>query len=193
MKINNLLLSALTVLALSSCEKKGEIDPTDPSGKGNFIIAVTPVAETAVADYLLNTSSLDEGTISTAGRGVEQDGTYRYYVTHKNKFFSMLYGQGNPGAVTVYNLQQGSLNKVANTVTETIQAFAPVNDDLLLMKVSRNLTNPTATWYQFNTNSLKIEKQGAINTAELTKNGEIAHFSWIKQVGNKVFAPYFSM
>lgn len=193
MKINNLLLSALTVLALSSCEKNGEIDPTDPSGKGNFIIAVTPVAETAVADYLLNTSSLDEGTISTAGRGVEQDGTYRYYVTHKNKFFSMLYGQGNPGAVTVYNLQQGSLNKVANTVTETVQAFAPVNDDLLLMKVSRNLTNPTATWYQFNTNSLKIEKQGAINTAELTKNGEIAHFSWIKQVGNKVFAPYFSM
>lgn len=192
MKIKNLLCAALLLALLASCDKNPDPNPV-PTNKGNFIVAVTPVAATGVADYLLTTGNLDEGTISTAGKGVEQDGTYRYYVTHKDKFFSMLYGQGNPGAVTVYDIKNGSLNKIANSVTETVQAFTPVNDDILMIKMSRNITNPTASWYQFNTNSLKIEKQGNINTADLNKNGELAHFSWIKQVGNKVYAPYFSI
>ena len=132
MKIKNLLFTAFTLSTIVACTK----DKTEPAAKGNFIVAVTPVAETGVADYLLTTSSLDTGKVSTAGRGVEQDGTYRYYVTHNNKFFSMLYGQGNPGAVTVYNILDGNLTKLANSVTETVQAFAPVNDDILMMKIS---------------------------------------------------------
>jgi len=189
MKIKNLLFTALTLSTLVACTK----DKTEPTEKGNFVVAVTPVAATGVADYLLTTSSLDTGKVSTAGRGVEQDGTYRYYVTHNNKFFSMLYGQGNPGAITVYNILDGNLNKLANSVTETVQAFAPVNDDILMMKISRNITNPVTSWYQFNTNSLNITSQGNINTAELNNNGELAFFSWIKQVGSKVYAPYFSV
>lgn len=190
MKIKNLLLTALSMSTLLACSKN---DDKAPEEKGNFIVAVTPVAATGVADYLLTTSSLDTGKVSTAGQGVEQDGTYRYYLTHNNKFFSMLYGQGNPGAITVYNISDGKLNKLANSVTETVQAFAPVNDDILMMKISRNNTNPVTSWYEFNTNSLVIANHGSINTAELTNNGELAFFSWIKQVGNKVYAPYFSI
>lgn len=190
MKIKNLLFTVLSLSTLLACSKD---DDTAVTEKGNFIVAVTPVAATGVADYLLTTSSLDTGKVTTAGQGVEQDGTYRYYVTHNNKFFSMLYGQGNPGAITVYNIIEGSLNKLANSVTETVQAFAPVNDDILMMKISRNNTNPVTSWYQFNTNSLTIGSQGSINTAELSNNGELAFFSWIKQVGNKVYAPYFSI
>lgn len=190
MKIKKLLFTALTLSTLVACTKDNN---TDPIEKGNFVVAVTPVAATGVADYLLTTSSLDTGKVSTSGNGVEQDGTYRYYVTHNNKFFSMLYGQGNPGAVTVYNILDGSLNKLANSVTETVQAFAPVNDDILMMKISRNITNPVTSWYQFNTNSLNITSKGNINTAELNNNGELAFFTWIKQVGNKVYAPYFSV
>jgi len=189
MNFKNFIFSTLLIAGVISCKK----DNKAPVNYGNFVVAVTPVAATAVADYLLTASSLDTGIISTKKNGVEQDGTYRYYVTHQNKLFSMLYGQGNPGAVTVYNLEQGNLNKISNAVTETVQAFAPVNDDILLMKISRNVTNPTTSWYQFNTKSLQIEKQGTINSLELNNNGELAFFSWIKQVGNKVYAPYFSI
>jgi hypothetical protein len=143
-----------------------------------------------VADYLLTSGSLDTGKISTARNGVEQDGTYRYYVTHNHKFFSMLYGQGNPGAVTAYDLQGGKLNKLTNFQTETVQAFAPVDDDLLLFKISRNLASPMSTWYKVSTNSLTITAEGTVNTLEMTGLNELAHFTWIKQVGNKVFAPY---
>ncbi|WP_406827035.1 DUF4374 domain-containing protein [Pedobacter sp. KACC 23697] len=175
---------------LISCSKKEEGENV-PENPGNFILAVTPVASTGVADYLLTASDLEKGTISTAGNGVEQDGTYRYYVTHNNKFFSMLYGQGNPGAVTTYNILAGKLNKVSNFQTETVQAFAPVNDDLLLVKIPRNLAAPTANWYKVNTNSLLISGEGTLDATLPANNGEIAHFSWIKQVGNKVYAPFF--
>jgi hypothetical protein len=74
-----------------------------------------------------------------------------------------------------------------------VQAFAPVNDDLLLFKISRNLASPTSTWYKVNTNSLTITGEGAVNTLEMTGIGELAHFTWIKQVGDKVFAPYQSI
>ncbi|MGO3194358.1 DUF4374 domain-containing protein [Sphingobacterium sp. JB170] len=194
MNIRKLLLSAAVVVSLTACDKNSDGDAgTNPVNKGNFILTVTPTAATDVADYLLTTGSLEEGSITTQGNGVEQDGTYRYYVTHNNKFFSMLYGQGNPGAVTVYDIQDGSLNKLANTVTETVQAFAPVNDDILMMKISRNITDPTSTWYRFNTNSLTIAGQGNVNTAELADNGELAFYSWLTQVGNKVYAPFFSI
>ncbi len=188
-KSNPLLLGVAAATLLASCNKS-ERTPDNP---GNFIIAVTPAASTGVADYLLTASSLDTGRISTAGQGVEQDGTYRYYVTHNNKFFSLLYGQGNPGAVTTYNILDGKLNKLSNFQTETVQAFAPVNDDLLIMKISRNITNPFASWYRINTNSLQIESEGQVSTSAPSSNGELAHFSWIRQVGNKVFAPYFSI
>ncbi|PTS98022.1 hypothetical protein DBR11_16050 [Pedobacter sp. HMWF019] len=174
---------------LSSCMKKDKA----AENLGNYILAVTPVASTGVADYLLTAGDLEKGTISTAGNGVEQDGTYRYYVTSNNKFFSMLYGQGNPGAVTTYNILDGRINKLSNFQTETVQAFAPVNDDLLLVKISRNITNPLSSWYRISTNSLLITGEGTVNTQTLSNNGETAHFSWIKQVGNKVYAPYFSI
>ncbi|WP_316832285.1 DUF4374 domain-containing protein [Pedobacter aquatilis] len=196
MKVN--FTKAFAALALAttivSCSKKS--DDAVAENPGNYILTVTPVASTAVADYLLTASNLESGTISTAGNGIEQDGTYRYYVTHNNKFFSMLYGQGNPGAVTTYNIQGGKLTKLSNFQTETVQAFAPVNSDILLTKLPRsiNATGSTvATWYQVNTNSLLISSTGTVDALAPGNNGEIAHFSWLQQVGTKVYAPFFSI
>ena len=191
MNIKNTLILIGAISSLYSCKSD---DTPSPRSEGNFVVAVTPVANEGVADYLITTSSLDTGTISNAGQGVEQDGTYRYYVTYRNRLYSMLYGQGDPGAVTVYQLQNGSLSKLANSVTETVHAFAPVDDDILLVKVPRSNTNPVANWYKFNTESLSVTEQGDIHTGKLRHNtGEQAFFSWVKQVGDKVFAPYLSV
>jgi len=187
----NAFFALALAAAITSCKKDGNnTETTDP--KGNYILTVTPVASTGVADYLLTANNLDTGTITTKNNGLEQDGTYRYYVTHNNKFFSLLYGQGNPGAVTTYNMLDGKLTKLSNFQTETVQAFAPVNNDLLLMKIPRTYGNK-ANWYQVNTESLLISAEGQLDVANLTGNGETAHFSWLKQVGTKVFAPYFSI
>jgi hypothetical protein len=193
MNLKSTIAGLLTASILFSCSKSNNDGPTVPESPGSYIVTVTPAASTGVADYLLTATDLETGTISTAGNGVEQDGTYRYYVTHNDKFFSLLYGQGNPGAVTTYDIKDGKLNKLSNFQTETVQAFEPVNNDLLLFKISRSLTAPLSTWYKVNTNTLLIGSEGTTNTLQLTGNGELAHFSWMKQVGDKVFAPYFTI
>lgn len=187
------------IMALGACKKndddnKQPVDPTNPE-EGRFVIAVNPIASTAVADYLLTTPVIDSGTLSTKGNGIEQDGTYRYYVTHNKKFFSFLYGQGNPGAVTTYNLSgNGSLTKLSNFQTETVQTFAPAGDDILLIKIPRSETGGNnAHWYRVNTDSLKIVKEGQIDIVSLAGNGERAHFTWATKAGNKIFAPYMSI
>ncbi|WP_333625991.1 DUF4374 domain-containing protein [Sphingobacterium siyangense] len=197
MKTKSLLSILAAAILITSCSKSEsnvapEPEPTPGENTtGKYIVAVTPIASTGVADYLVTSSSLDEGKVSIIGNGVEQDGTYRYYLTTNNKFFSFLYGQGNPGAVTAYNLVDGKLKKLTNFQSETVAAFAAVNDDVLMAKMSRNLATPTHTWYRVNTNSLTIVGESSMNALELANNGEIGYFSWLTQVGNKVYAPFF--
>ncbi|RCH53847.1 hypothetical protein DJ568_15005 [Mucilaginibacter hurinus] len=192
MQIKNTLALLFAAATLASCSsnKKDNPIPVVPTEKGTYILTVSPTASTGVADYLLTTADLDTGTTTIIGNGVEQDGTYRYYVTHNNKFFSMLYGQGNPGAVTAYSVENGKLKKLTNFQSETVQAFAPVKDDILMFKISRNAASPNSSWYKVSTNSLTLVGEGVVNTLELTGLGELAHFTWLKQVGEKVFAPY---
>ncbi|MFD2148255.1 DUF4374 domain-containing protein [Mucilaginibacter antarcticus] len=195
MKLKSTYALLLAAAALASCSKSKNADPIPvlPTEKGTYILTISPTASTGVADYLLTSSNLETGTTSIVGNGIEQDGTYRYYVTANGKFFSMLYGQGNPGAVTAYKVNGGKLSKLSNFQTETVQAFAPVNDDLMLLKIARSLTAPTCSWFKVNTNSLTITSQGTFDNLAMTGTGELAHFTWIKQVGTKIFAPYQSI
>ncbi|MDD7888126.1 DUF4374 domain-containing protein [Flavivirga sp. 57AJ16] len=200
MKNRHLYLSFLAGVTLfASCsndDSPPKEEQEEPQSESKYIVTATPTASEGVADYILTTDDLSQGTISTIGNGIEQDGTYRYYVTSNNKFFSMLYGQGNPGAVTTYQLNEnGALNKLSDFQSETVQAFAPVDNDILLIKISRNSDEPIAYWYRLDTNTSQFVDEGQINTQELAnkENGELAFFSWITQVENKVYLPYFTI
>lgn len=186
----SLALAASVSVSAYSCKSDS---PDLPTNKGNYVLAVTPIASTGVADYLVTVDNLESGSTTILGNGVEQDGTYRYYVTHNNKFFSMLYGQGNPGAVTTYSVQEGKLKKLSDFQSETVQAFAPVNEDILMLKIPRSNANPLANYYKVNTNSLLISGEGTLDVQKVAGNGESAFFTWIKQVGSKVYAPYMSI
>lgn len=184
----------IMAVALGACSKDdGPSNGGDGNGNGQYILAVRPISSDGVADYLLTAEGLDEGTLSTEGNGIEQDGTWRYYVTHNNRFFSMLYGQGNPGAVTTYELDNsGQLARLSNFQTETVQAFAPVDNDILMIKIPRS-GDANALWYRVDSEQLLIVGEGQTNIESVAANGERAHFTWITQVGNKVFAPYMSI
>lgn len=197
-KINKIFFSAIAVVAILGCDKPLEYfainDGEDVlTGKSKFVITATPVGTQGVADYLLLADDLENGKITTQGNGIEQDGSYRYYVTHKNRFFSLLYGQGNPGAVTTYRMDSlGKLVKVSDFKSETVQVFAPVEDDILLMKVPRS-GNEFSQMYRVDARQYRVVGEEQINIVQLAGNGERAHFTWATQVGNKVFAPYMSI
>lgn len=194
--ITKSLLALAFLGVLASCEKKESRDAI-PENPGNYIIAVTPTAIASKADYLLTASNLDAGAVSIVGNGVEQEGLYRYYMTANNKFYSMLYGQGSPGAVTVYGVNNGKLNMLNDFTSATVHAFTQVNNDVLMVRVPRRIAaegTPTVyEWYRISTETNQEVAKGTADAIIPSGNGEIAHLSWIKQVGNKVFAPYFSI
>lgn len=196
-KSNKLFLfSALIALGLASCSKSSDgpdgtasVDTTQTK----YIITATTGAA-GIADYILTTDDISKGTITTAGNGLEQDGSYRYYITTQNKFFSLLYGQGNPGAVTSYALNaQGQLIKTSNFQAETVHVFAAVNKEVLTIKVPRSGVASIAYMYRIDAEQSLIVGEAQQDTKILAGNGERAFFSWATQVGEKVFMPYMSI
>ncbi|MDT0677670.1 DUF4374 domain-containing protein [Autumnicola musiva] len=182
-------------LFITSCSD----DDNTPNGEayvepGPYIITASPQESEGVADYLLTVETLTQGRTTLVGNGIEQDGTYRYYITNNNKFFSLLYGQGDPGAVTTYEMNSSyGLDKLSNFQAETVQSFTNVDDEVLMTRISRNSANPIASWYRLDTESSTIVGEGAINTNELAPGDEQAFFTWMTQVGDKVYAPFMSV
>lgn len=183
---------AFTAFSCSSDDKSEDTGTGVDTGKTKYIITATTGAS-GVADYLLTADDVSTGTISTVGNGVEQDGTYRYYITAENNFFSLLYGQGNPGAVTTYNLNaEGNLVKKSNFQAETVHVFAAVNSDILTIKVPRSGAS-IASMYKIDAKVSLIKGEAQQDTKVLAGNGERAFFTWATQVGDKVYMPYMSI
>lgn len=196
--MNKFSLKLCTLMALSlltfSCSKDDNGGNEGSGNSGNFVIAVLPTAATNVADYLVTAESLDKGSVSIVGNGVEQDGTIRLYVTLKDKLFSLLYGRGAPGAVTAYNIVDGNLNKLTNFQSESVHIYIPFNNDLLLVKnaaAANTNGNYLAEYYIVDSDKLLISKSGSINaTAAGDGNGEYAKYNGMLKVGDKVYASY---
>lgn len=191
------LLSAVLAFTAFSCssdsDKSGdETGGGNDTGKTKYIITATTGAA-GIADYLLTADDVSAGVITTTGNGLEQDGTYRYYITAQNNFFSLLYGQGNPGAVTTYNLNsEGKLVKKSDFQAETVHVFAAVNQDILTIKVPRSGAS-IASMYKIDATKSLITGEAQQDTKVLAKNGERAFFTWATQVGDKVYMPYMSI
>jgi len=81
---------------------------------------------------------------------------------------------------------------VSDFQSETVHAFAPVGGDIVMARVARS-GEPIGAWYRINADQVQIVDEGQWNLEEIANNGERAHFSWITQVGDKIFAPYFSI
>lgn len=197
-KNSTLALLAFLAFTTFSCssdsDKSGnETGGGGDTGKTKYIITATTGAA-GIADYLLTTDDISTGSITTTGNGLEQDGTYRYYITAQNNFFSLLYGQGNPGAVTTYNLNaEGKLVKKSNFQAETVHVFAAVNKDILTIKVPRSGAASIASMYKIDAEKSLITGEAQQDTKKLAGNGERAFFTWATQVGDKVFMPYMSI
>jgi hypothetical protein len=185
------LYALICASLFASCDKKSDSPDPDVTGNYQYVIVATPEGSVSEgADYLLQTGSLTEGNITTVGAGIEQDG-YRYYVFHKNKVFSLLYGQGNPGAVTTYALNEaGVLYPFSNMQTETVQVFGTYNDELILIKSPRS-GDANAGIYRIDAVNPQIVDTKYLDAVELAGNGERAHFSGVMQVDNKLYLPYF--
>jgi hypothetical protein len=189
--IKKIVFATCIASLFASCDKENDAPETEAEGNFQYVVVATPEGSTGEgADYLLQTGSLTKGSITTVGAGLEQDG-YRYYAFHKNKVFSFLYGQGNPGAVTTYELDgNGALKLFSNLQTETVQVFGTYGDELILIKCPRSFASVNAGIYRVDAVNPQIVATSYIDVAQLAGNGEMAHFTGAYQVDDKIYAPY---
>ncbi len=86
-RVKSYFLMLLISVAIFSCSdddsplnpEQGDDDNSEePSEQeSRYVVAATPNALEGVADYLLSIESLNSGSVSLIGNGVEQDGPYR--------------------------------------------------------------------------------------------------------------------
>lgn len=101
-----LALLAVTIVAFSACKKNNSPTPEEPTEK-NYGLVVS--AGTPAATYVLNTTLLNSGSLTTAGNGAE---TNTGIITQRGGYF---YGTNDAGNLVKFT----SSNKV-NTVVKEI-------------------------------------------------------------------------
>lgn len=194
MKTRNLftlIALAIGLISFTSCDEDNDAPAHVAEGNEQFVVVATPEGSLAEgADYILQANSLDSGSVTIIGAGIEQDG-YRYYAVNNNKVFSLLYGQGNPGDVVVYGLDTtGILQRQGRLVTPTVQVFGSYDKDLILIKTPRS-GDENATLMRIDSENPKISLEKTVNVVQLAGNGERAHFTGAFQVGTDIYAPYY--
>lgn len=94
---------------LTSCsdnEASGASFDDHNSFTGNYVIPCT----SGDATYILTAESLDSGTVSTVGNGVELEDAYSYWIFYnENLFFGIRYAQGSDGAAGSYYLNSSNV------------------------------------------------------------------------------------
>lgn len=179
-----LLLFALTVLGFAAC-KKSSSTPEETPGEKQYGLLVT--AGTPAARYVLNTSDLTQGTLTTAGNGAE---TNISVITQRGEYF---YGTNNAGNLIKFT----SSNKI-NTIVKEIpfsqiswayySSFFAWKDEktLVLLSMKEALQFEYAT---LNVETMTITASGNINIP-LPPAG---HYYWgnnVSFLGNKLYISY---
>ncbi len=179
-----LLLFALTVLGFAAC-KKSSSTPEETPGEKQYGLLVT--AGTPAARYVLNTSDLTQGTLTTAGNGAE---TNVSVITQRGEYF---YGTNNAGNLIKFT----SSNKI-NTIVKEIpfsqiswayySSFFAWKDEktLVLLSMKEALQFEYAT---LNVETMTITASGNINIP-LPPAGYYYWGNNVSFLGNKLYISY---
>lgn len=179
-----LLLFALTVLLFAAC-KKSSSTPEETPGEKQYGLLVT--AGTPAARYVLNTSDLTQGTLTTAGNGAE---TNVSVITQRGEYF---YGTNNAGNLIKFT----SSNKI-NTIVKEIpfsqiswayySSFFAWKDEktLVLLSMKEALQFEYAT---LNVETMTITASGNINIP-LPPAGYYYWGNNVSFLGNKLYISY---
>ncbi len=190
------------LLFIGACKKNDPVSPPSPAPEDTVVVApkeyvyiISSRSSASGADVLHTAASLDEGSLATQAKGIEQSGL-RNYVTNGDILLSLMFGGGGPGAVTAYKANAGKeLEKLTDFQTETMYVKGSVGDDVLMMHQAWQPAETFSQWYRFDTKSLEIVDQGEFDAVELggAEKNEKVFFNSFTKVGDYMFAPYWSI
>ena len=128
--IRSVLFLSITGLVFSCSED--EVNPDLPSDQEAYTVALQVLGSNdEAADYLVQTETLSEGTITSEGQGLEQTG-WRYFAQVDKSVFSIGYFDDN-NCIGYQLDENGDLMEYGRFVFEkTLDRMAPANNNTLL-------------------------------------------------------------
>ena len=121
--LKSLCAMALMGCLFTGCSNEDDPVPTPPTSDdvtqpeetpdlSTYVIGASVTASGNTTNVLLTSESLREGSISTVGNGLVNDGA-TYWVFFQNQYlYALTYNQGNAGTTRLFTLdQQGNLQK----------------------------------------------------------------------------------
>ncbi len=111
--LTGLFATAIAGLSLSACSDDPDPIPGGGTGgdeeetKAEYVIAASVTASGNTTNVLVNTGSLDEGTVSVKNNGVVNDGA-SYWVFYNNQYlYALTYNQGEAGGTKSFIMDSG--------------------------------------------------------------------------------------
>ncbi len=103
-------------LLLASCASTDEPAQggVDTGAEGRYVFATTVQGSNATSNILLTGQSLADGSLSTVGNGLLNDGA-TYWVFYKDYLYALTYNQGNAGTTRSYVLADDGQMKARPT------------------------------------------------------------------------------
>ncbi|MCW3464205.1 DUF4374 domain-containing protein [Chitinophaga nivalis] len=196
------LFMSLCILGVAGfnmgCSKDKSPAPDNGGGNGNgdgtkssFVFVVyTDGSGGEAGRYIVPIGDVTKGTLSTKGVGVETE-AYSF-IRQNNKLFGIVYAAQGP--TTPYRLNKdGKLEQAGNAInTEFTGIYGTVNKDAYVGgSVARSKDNPVATLYRFDAISNQVADRSAVDLMKITANGEMAVWTGLSQVDNKLFVPFY--
>ena len=105
---NSFFLCGLTATAfagmvMSGCSDSDDAAPgVDNQDKGEFVIATSVTASNNTTNVLLTSHTLDNGSVSTVGNGLVNDGATQWVFFGDDYLYGLTYNQGNAGTTRSY-------------------------------------------------------------------------------------------
>lgn len=108
--MTGLFATAMAGFTLTACDSDPAIDgggDGEENENAEYVIAASVTASGNTTNVLVNTKSLDEGTVSVINNGVVNDGA-TYWVFYNNQYlYALTYNQGEAGGTRSYIMDAG--------------------------------------------------------------------------------------
>lgn len=184
----------LSVLALGSvfltftaCSKDDDVRSIQPDINEEYQYVIA--ASSGENSYLLQTTSIDEGSIGAKG-GIQVIGDRSWYFYKDLAAYSFIYSQGDPGKTSSFVLNESGVltSRKEMGLEKSLQTRGVYNDYIFGAFSSRSYTDPVATFYKINAKTEAVSDEIPVNTENFTGNGEMGYFTDIAQYGEYLLA-----
>lgn len=159
----------------------------------NYTVAFTAQgSENESTDYIFNTESIMEGSLSAEGIGIEQTG-WRYMVGHHNTLFSVGYFDDNN--TIAYELdEEGNVTEKGRFVFDnTLDMFGhPDENTMLAMEVPR-IDFADRVLHKIDVNSVSIREKVDMRIWESREDSLVAWPTALQVRNDKLFIPFYKL